>query len=293
MLLNRAHGILVQSIRTILFNLHKFRLIRILAWELNKIQLDNYVTVNHGGYSLKICAPNELTLNRALTFSTKEPDTLEWISSFPSGAIFWDIGANIGLYSLWAAIDRNIAVYSFEPVPSNLEMLERNILMNQLETLITIVPLPLTNTTGLQRLNLPSIEYGVSHVSFGVNYDFEGKKQTPAISLQTIGITWKHVCEHFSVQNPTHVKIDVDGIEHLVLEGSGSYIQSVREVLVEVNYNFEDQLVSVARTLSESGFFLAQSNNSLPHADLSHSETRNQIWINKRYINNQSGVKIV
>ena len=161
-------------------------------------------------------------------------------------------------------------------------MLKQNIWLNRLDRLITVIPLSLSNVTGVQKLHLPSFDYGVSQVSFGVNHDFEGKEVNPKLSLQTIGITWQQACEYFSIPNPTHIKIDVDGIEHLVLEGSNGCIESVNEVLVEVNYNFVEQRHRIESFFSNSGFYLLQESKSLPNADLVHSETRNQIWINSR-----------
>ena len=55
---------------------------------------------------------------RARTLLTKEPETIEWINTFSDKDVFWDIGANVGVYTLYAAL-RNIAVLSFEPSPSN------------------------------------------------------------------------------------------------------------------------------------------------------------------------------
>ena len=43
------------------------------------------------------------TVNRAYTFYTKEPETVDWIDKFNNGSNFIDIGANIGIYSLYAA----------------------------------------------------------------------------------------------------------------------------------------------------------------------------------------------
>ncbi len=285
MMQRKSRLLVIQYLRIILKFLQKFRLVRIMSWELNRVQFENFLAAHHEAFSINICTPNEMTLNRAKSFSTKEPDTLSWILKFPGNAIFWDVGANIGLYSLWAAISRKVRVFSFEPVASNLEMLKQNIWLNQLENLITVIPLPLSNSTGVQKLHLPSFEYGVSQVAFGVNHDFEGKDILSKISLQTIGITWQQACEYFKIPNPTHIKIDVDGIEHLVLEGSNGYIESVQEVLVEVNNNFADQRHRVNTLLSEAGFYLFKEDKSLPDADLAHSETRNQIWLNHRATN--------
>ena len=44
--------------------------------------------------------PGRIPLFRAETFKTKEPETIEWIDSFKKNSVFWDIGANVGIYSL-------------------------------------------------------------------------------------------------------------------------------------------------------------------------------------------------
>ena len=41
--------------------------------------------------------PNELNYFRVNTFSSKEPETLDWIDTLKPGTVLWDIGANIGL----------------------------------------------------------------------------------------------------------------------------------------------------------------------------------------------------
>jgi len=41
---------------------------------------------------------------RARAIMTKEPGSLEWIDSMVPGSVFWDIGANIGVLTLYAAM---------------------------------------------------------------------------------------------------------------------------------------------------------------------------------------------
>ena len=54
---------------------------------------------------MKFYEPNNLISWRVRTILDKEPDTIEWIDNFSidnnDNFIFWDIGANIGLYSLY------------------------------------------------------------------------------------------------------------------------------------------------------------------------------------------------
>jgi len=77
-------------------------------------------TVHHNGCTLYFSTPNMVNYFRADSFSTKEPETLEWIDSIPIGSVVWDIGANIGLYSCYAANQRSCTIFSFEPSVFNL-----------------------------------------------------------------------------------------------------------------------------------------------------------------------------
>ena len=103
-------------------------------------------TVIHNKISLTFHSPNRMNFYRIQTFSTKEPETLEWIDNFKKNKVFWDIGANIGLYSCYAAKKNDCKVFAFEPSIFNLELLSRNIHINSLSDQITIVPIPLSDT---------------------------------------------------------------------------------------------------------------------------------------------------
>ena len=58
--------------------------------------------------------PNCLCLFRQQSFSTKEPEMLEWIERFGGEGALYDIGANIGIYSIYYAKLKSGNVYSFE-----------------------------------------------------------------------------------------------------------------------------------------------------------------------------------
>ena len=68
------------------------------------ISEDSYIKIIIHGKKINFYAPNHLIRFRLNTFWTKEPETLEWIRSFKKKnktIIFWDIGANVGLYSIY------------------------------------------------------------------------------------------------------------------------------------------------------------------------------------------------
>lgn len=70
------------------------------------------ITVN--GKDLHFATPDARARWRVETLYTKEPDTIAWIERFEPNSVFWDVGANIGIYSLYAAAFGH-EVYAFEP----------------------------------------------------------------------------------------------------------------------------------------------------------------------------------
>ena len=118
----------------------------VLSWFKVFLHQDSYKSLNVLDKKLTFFIPNKLTEWRVDTFFSKEPETLEWIDSFKKNQeiIFWDIGANIGLYSLYTCLKHsNSNIIAFEPSTSNLRVLSRNISMNNFENKIKIVPMPL------------------------------------------------------------------------------------------------------------------------------------------------------
>ena len=90
-------------------------------------------------------APDWLSKYRADSFYEKEPETIEFLNSLTKDSILWDVGANIGIYSIYAGKVSGARVYSFEPSMMNLELLFRNIQENKLGNQITIIPIALSN----------------------------------------------------------------------------------------------------------------------------------------------------
>ena len=115
---------------------------------------------------MSFCVPNQLNHFRIDTFSEKEPETLEWIDTFHNNSILWDVGGNVGLYSIYAAVSKNCNVVAFEPSVFNLELLARNIFLNNLQDKITIFPLALSNKLNASRMRVTSVEWGGCAIIF-------------------------------------------------------------------------------------------------------------------------------
>jgi FkbM family methyltransferase len=130
----------------------------------------------------KFFTPNSTTKWRVDSLYNKEPETIEWIDAFTtkknSEIIFWDIGSNIGLYSIYAAQKhKNIKIYSFEPSTSNLRILSRNISINNLVDKVLVCQLPLSDKEFSHlTMNEPEFIEGWSMNSYGKPINYEGKK---------------------------------------------------------------------------------------------------------------------
>src|SRR5262249_13436410 len=83
--------------------------------------------------TLHFMTPTPLLQARAESMLTKEPDTIQWINSFESSDVFWDVGANVGVFSLYAARRHGMHVLAFEPSADNYMVLCKNVEMNLLE----------------------------------------------------------------------------------------------------------------------------------------------------------------
>ncbi|PYR64976.1 MAG: hypothetical protein DMF88_21415 [Acidobacteria bacterium] len=77
---------------------------------------------------------------RAMSLLTKQPATIEWIDGFQPGSVFWDVGASIGVFSLYAALGTDTKVIAFEPAAVNYYLLsancEANSLLDQIDCLL-------------------------------------------------------------------------------------------------------------------------------------------------------------
>lgn len=235
--------------------------------------------VSHAGLSLKFSIPNTLNRYRADTFSTKEPETLEWLDGMGEGSVVWDIGANVGLYACYAAKKRNCRVFAFEPSVFNLELLARNIFHNSLTDRITIVPLPLAEGIAVSKLNMTTTEWGGALSTFGQSYGHDGKPMEKVFEFPTIGLSMVDAVELLKIPQPDFIKMDVDGIEHLILKGGMPVLKKTRGILIEINDKFDDQARESDRLLRESGFVLKEKRHAEVFNTGMAQYTFNQIWV--------------
>ena len=232
----------------------------ILVWFKEFIQNESYKKIQILNQKINFFIPNQLVEWRVDTFHTKEPETLDWIDTFDKSGdfIFWDIGANIGLYSIYNSLKhKKSQTISFEPSTSNLRVLSRNISINNLFDRIKIFTAPLTKG-GNKFLIMKEGEFqeGGALNSFGENFDFEGKKFSSKMNYQIYGTNINYLIDNKILDIPDYIKIDVDGIEHLILEGGNKYLSNkkIKSLSIEINENFTKQHEKVIEIMKKNDF---------------------------------------
>ncbi len=248
-----------------------FRLIfkrSFLVWFKEFINEDSYKKIKIFNKDVIFFVPNKLTEWRVDTLFQAEPETLNWIDNFNSNEkiIFWDIGANIGLYSIYAALKHpKTEIVSFEPSTSNLRVLSRNISINNLENRIKINQFPLTDKENkyLMMKEGQFIEGGALN-SFNENYNFEGNKFQSFQNYQIYCTSINYILRNKFLEIPNYIKIDVDGIEHLILKGAGNFLnhQNIKSLSIEVNENFKEQYFSILKIMEENNFKIKSKKHS-------------------------------
>lgn len=208
--------------------------------------------------------PNSFTKYRLTNFFNKEPDTLNWINSFKKNSIFFDIGANNGNYSIYASlVNPNIKkIFAFEPSFLNTRVLSRNISLNNLSNKIRIIQLPLYDKKNkILKMNEKSIQEGGSFNSFGVSFNSKGRfnyNNAVKNSYSILGTSLDSLIGDKVLPIPNYIKIDVDGIEHLILIGAKKMLKNkcIKSVLIELYPTFKKQYNLCFKILKKNGFKL-------------------------------------
>jgi FkbM family methyltransferase len=270
------------------------KLINILVFVLGKTAVGCYIfdrviidammrvqKVKHLDFTLTFSIPNALSKYRVDTFSTKEPETLEWIDNLPRDSVVWDIGANIGLYTCYAIKARGCRVFAFEPSVFNLELLARNISLNDIADQATIVPLPLSDELAFDKLNLTTTVWGGAMSTFRQDYGHDGQIFDKAFAFPTVGLSMVEAVSLLGIPQPDYIKMDVDGIEHLILKGGMPILLKTKGVLIEINDRFTIQASEASKYLREANFILKEKRHADYFDDVTTAarHTYNQIWV--------------
>lgn len=166
-------------------------------------------------------------------FLSDEPETLQWIAGMKEGDTFWDIGANIGLYSLYAGMRKDLEVYGFEPSALNFGLMADHIVLNKLDKHVNALCIGFGHETGLIKLYGASAEAGHASNTVGKaenqfgGFDAQYEQMVPVYRVDDF-------CESFDVKMPDHIKLDVDGLEADILRGAQKTLGQIQTLMIEI-----------------------------------------------------------
>lgn len=147
------------------------------------------------------------------------------------GDVFWDVGANIGFYSLLASSRPDVDVIAFEPNPITEELLRGNIDLNG-RINIKVFNVALSNSEGIAKFDT------ISPDSIDLSAHLADKETEDTIDVVTN--RGDKLIESGQVPAPDIIKIDVEGAEYLVMEGMGGTLSKCRIVICELHSSIED-----------------------------------------------------
>ena len=206
---------------------------------IEKLSEEMITEVSVGEQALFFYTPTSLLRARAAATLSKEADMIRWIDAFEGNSVFWDVGANVGTYTLYASVKRGASVLAFEPSSSNYHVLTKNIVINSLRGRATAYCLAFADATVLAAINLGSAELGSALNQFG-----EVGEKSPyclghggAAWHGMVGFTIDDFVEQFNPPFPSYLKIDVDGLEPAILAGALKTLGDSRlhSVMVELS----------------------------------------------------------
>lgn len=208
----------------------------------------------------KVSCYSKLELWRADTFWTKEPGTITWLESLSAEDVLVDVGANIGLYSLYAA-QRCAHVYAIEPHLVTAQTLVANIQANQMQDRITVLQIALNDTEGYAPFYYNSLKAASSGSQLERPISESGQTYQPMFTELKRADTLDGLVKPGVIQTPTAIKIDVDGRECQVLSGALACLSSaaLRTVQVEMH---EGTAQAVRNLMATCGFVPTQRHDT-------------------------------
>lgn len=177
--------------------------------------------------------------------------------------IVWDVGANVGAWTLWFA-DKSLSVnriIAFEPDPENLKYLERNVSQNHLESHVSIRPVALSSSSG-QSVFMSDPFTGTTgsleqHGGFLDTY-LDRSPLPIEVSTSTIDLEVAS-----GMPEPDFLKVDVEGHEYDMLVGSRCLLEKTRPLI----------LIEFGGSKSQAAFEFIQSHDYTFFCPVSRRQT--------------------
>ncbi|MFC3812347.1 FkbM family methyltransferase [Lacihabitans lacunae] len=187
----------------------------------------NYLT--KFGFAMNLNLKNQV--DREIYLDYFELDSQFFFNSIiEKNMIVFDIGANIGLYSLIALqkMENSGFVHSFEPAPNAYSKLTQNINLNKFKN-VKVNQMGVSSSTGELLFNLCEDDA----------YNSIGEKPLQKIRevIKIKSTTINNYCKENNISKIDVIKIDTEGAELLVLEGGGDLLSHENGPIILCEFN--------------------------------------------------------
>ncbi|HAC65689.1 MAG TPA: hypothetical protein DCF68_19695 [Cyanothece sp. UBA12306] len=160
-------------------------------------------------------------IGRAIYYFGELDPKITWVCQniLRPGDTVIDIGANVGLITLYAAklVGSSGKIHAFEPQPNLVQLLKKSVTINEYEQVV-IHQVALSDQDGIMNMQVPIDNSGAASL---------GKKKNKA--SYTIDVEVKNATQYLSSLNLDKIrliKIDVEGHEAIVLKGAKYFLES-------------------------------------------------------------------
>ena len=158
-----------------------------------------------------------------------------------------DVGANIGVFTAYAAFRTQQAIYAFEPFPDNYAALEQNVRINGLNNVIPRMA-AISDNSGTELISVTDESQHHRLKKFA--------REAPGKYIEVPSMTLQEIMDNNHLAQIDFLKLDCEGAEAPILQHtSRQYLIRIRKIALE----FHDHLCEInhdqiRKLLEEAGF---------------------------------------
>ena len=237
--------------------------------------LDPKFETQFDGRDLQFRTGNGRLLWRAKTLLTEEPLMISWIKNMNANDVVLDVGANVGMYTVPIA-QKVKMVYACELDPLNVAILKENMVLNSVQSKVTVLPFACGKSAGLVDVKFRDLTYGDALQLIDGGDEQSTRLGRNSHTAKVVQFSLDEIFSQLNLPVPNKVKIDVDGNEETVLLGMKNLLASAQEVYFEDSLS--ESCKKVVEYLIDLGFSVDQSLNQYSKNNLSEVIGANRIF---------------
>ena len=238
----------------------------------------SYQELNVNNVTLKIKDGNERLHLLSNTQFIIEKDLVNWIDTFSKEDLFLDIGSNVGMFSIYAA-EKGINTISCEAHFANLNDFLYNIHINELQEKITVLPFLLNDKDKQEEFYLRDLTPSSARNTIEHPHNHFSNAEKESIRIKTLGFSLDNLISNKLISIPSKIKIDVDGVELLVLRGINDYLGYVDEIMLEMYERYSNLWQCFNDNVKKNKIITSEIETNYFEANMNKNPNFNEIMI--------------